>query len=72
MIGILSGINIVLGLVVLLGVSKVFSGWRLTMGGSLGSTHEFGAGVLLFILGTLLLVSGVFLTFMGGGRRSKA
>ena len=71
MVAILSGINIVLGLVVLLGVSKVFSGWQLNMGGSLGSTHDFGGGVFLFVLGLLLLVSGVFLTFMAGGR-SKA
>ncbi len=72
MIGILSAVNIILGLVVLLGVSKVFSGWQLSMGGSFGSTNEFGGGAFLFVLGLLLLVSGVFLTFMPGGRHSKA
>jgi hypothetical protein len=72
MIGILSGVNIVLGLAVLLGVSKVFSGWQLTMSGLLGSSHEFGGGGLLFVLGLLLLVTGVVLTFMAAGRRIKS
>ena len=71
MIETLSGINIVLGLAVLLGVSKVFSGWQLNMGGLFGTTHEFGGGALLFVLGLLLLVSGVIL-YIAVGRRTKS
>ena len=71
MIGIIGGANIILGLVVLLGVSKVMSGWQLSLSGLFGSTRQFGGEGLLFVLGLLLLVSGVFLAFIWG-RHSKA
>ena len=68
MIGLLGWADMVLGLAVLLAVSRVVPGWELTF--LIGSTEGFNGGGLLFVLGISLLISGVFLVFMGR-QRSK-
>ena len=74
MIVLLSGVSILFGLTILLGVFNVFSGWQLTMNGLLGETQGFDGGVLLFVLGLFLLTNGISLIVVAGQRmnmRSK-
>ena len=61
--------SILLGITVLLGVSKVTSVWRLSL--SMGTAGS-GGQLFLFVLGLLLLISGLAQVFSQGKEsRSK-
>jgi hypothetical protein len=57
----------ILGLAILLAVSGVVPGWELTF--LIGSKEGFNGGGFLFVLGLSLLISSVFLAFIGRQRK---
>ena len=65
MVKLLGWVDALLGIVLLLGVSKTVASWQLTL--SLAGNPPPNADIIMFIIGLLMLVSGICLAFAVGG-----
>jgi len=66
MLKMLGWVDTLLGIILLLGVSKTLPGpWQLTL--SLSGSPPPNADIVIFLIGILMLVSGICLAFATGG-----
>ena len=65
MLRLLGWIDAILGVGLLLGVSKTLPGWQLTL--SLSGTPPPNVDIIVFVIGILMLISGICLAFAVGG-----